>query len=249
MRAAHYCTDEELEYVRCRARIDPSQPLRFDDSYRVAHLPLVAPDHPAAIEQLVQFDYRRGRYDKPRFSLVLPVGAAELRSSTSFQALERELRCSGFAAKIAWDLVEQRSEKLHVTLAGGLPEAGLEASVAAVQRFLERHGPLRYRLGGPFCGTKNCGRIYFTSYPEQIEEGDSFALLQQVVSAPRTGLYLLGYYNLLDELTPLEAAELQAFLERWRSAEVAELTASSLLILATHDDLALDSHVVARIDS
>lgn len=249
MRAAHYCTDEELDYARCRALIDPGQPFRFDDSYRVAHLPLVAPDHPAAIDERVQLDYRRGRYDKPRFSLVLPVPAAELQSSTSFQALERELRGCRFAAKIAWDLVERRSGKLHVTVAGGLPEAGLEASAAAVQRFCERRGPLRYRLGGPFCGTKNCGRIYFTTYPEQLEEGDSFALLQQVVNAPRTGLYLLGYYNLIDELTPLEAAQLHAFLERWRSAEVAELTASSLLILATHDDLALDSHVVARIES
>jgi len=69
------------------------------------------------------------------------------------------------------------------------------------------------------------------------------------VSAPRTGLYLLGYYNLRDELTPAEAAELQAFLDRWRVAELAELAATSLLILATHDDLALDSRVVARIDA
>ena len=249
MRAAHYCTDEKLEYARCRARIDPSQPFRFDDAYRVAHLPLVAPEHPAALDGLVQLDYRRGRYDKPRFSLVLPVDAAELQNSTSFRALERELRCCGFAAKIAWDLIDQRSEKLHVTLAGGLPEASIEACAAAVRSFLERTGPLRYRLGGPFCGTKNCGRIYFTTYPEQIEAGDSFALLQEVVSAPRTGLYLLGYYNLRDELTPAEAAELQAFLDRWRVAELAELAATSLLILATHDDLALDSRVVARIDS
>jgi len=249
MRAAHYCTDEELEYARCRARIEPDQPFRFDDFYRVAHLPLIAPERPAALEQLVQFDYRRGRYDIPRYSLVLPVDAGELQSSTSFRALEDELRTYGFAAKIAWDLVGQRTGKLHVTLAGGLPEAGIEACAADVRSFLERHGPLRYRLGGPFCGTKNRGRIYFTTYPEQIDGDDSFALLQEVVRVPRTGLYLLGYYNLRDELTPAEAAELQAFLDRWRVAELAELAATSLLILATHDDLALDSRVVARIDA
>jgi hypothetical protein len=248
MRAAHYCTDEELEYARCRARLEPDQPLRFDDSYRVAHLPLIAPEHPLVIDQLRPLDYRRGRYHEPRFSLVLPVAAGELQASTSFRALERELRSCAFAAKIAWELVERRSEKLHVTLVGGLPEAGLEACAAAVKSFLERRGPLRYRLGGPFCGSKNRGRIYFTAYPEQIEGADSFALLQQVVHAPRTGLYLLGYYNFVDELTPAEASGLHAFLERWRSAELAELTAPSLLILATHDDLALESRVLARIE-
>jgi hypothetical protein len=247
MRAAHYCTDEELAYGRYRACFEPNQPLRFDEAYRVAHLPLVAPEHPAALAH--SLDYHGGRYAQPRFSLVLPVEAAELHGSTSFRALEAELRSRGFAAKIAWDIVDRRAEKLHVTLAGGLPEAELEGYARVLKSFLARHSPLRYRLGGPFCGSKNRGRIYFTTYPEQLEEGDAFALLQELVNAPRTGLYLLGYYNLRDELTPAEAAELQEFLDRWRSAELAEVTATSLLILATHDDLALDSRVVARLEA
>jgi hypothetical protein len=249
MCAVHYCSDEELEYARWRARIEPNQPLRFDDFYRVAHLPLVAPEHPAVLAQLAHLDYRHGRCDKPRFSLVLPIDAGELQRSTSFRALECELRSRSFADKIAWDLIAQRTEKLHVTLAGGLPEAGVEACAAVVKSLLERRGPLRYRLGGPFCGTRNCGRIYFATYPEQVEGGDSFALLQDAVGAPRTGLYLLGYYNLRDELTAAEAAELRAFLDRWRTAELAELTSSSLLVIATYDDLALDSRIVARIDA
>jgi hypothetical protein len=115
-----------------------------------------------------------------------------------------------------------------------------------VTRVLESHGPLRYRLGGPFCGVKNHGRIYFATYPEQVGEDDAFALLQDAVRSPRTALYLLGYYNLCHELTPAQAADLSDFLQRWADATVAELTLISAVVIASHDDLALDSHVVAR---
>jgi hypothetical protein len=60
-------------------------------------------------------------------------------------------------------------------------------------------------------------------------------------------LYVLGYYNLIDELTASEAAGLSAFLDRWGDATLAELELASLVILAHHDDLALDSHAALRI--
>lgn len=246
MRKPTYCTDEELDYARSGARIDPNEPYCFDESYRVAHLPLVAPEHPAVIDRPAQLDYERGRYARPRFSLVLPVDAADLQRSASFRALESDLRAQMFSRKIAWDMLALRAAKLHVTLAGALPEAGLDACASAASRFLERWGPLSFRLGGPFCGTRNRGRIYFKVYPERLDDADAFGLLQELVQVPRKALYLLGYYNLREELSAAEAAELHAFLERRGSAELAELSAASLLLLGTHDDLALDSRVVAR---
>ena len=58
---------------------------------------------------------------------------------------------------------------------------------------------------------------------------------------------MIGYYNLTDELTGDESADLAAFLATWTDATLAELSAPSLTILATHDDLALESEVLANI--
>jgi hypothetical protein len=242
-----YAGDEELAYARLRWRHTPGTPFRFDEAYRVAHLPLVAPEHAAAIHAAPGRHYRSGRYDEARYSLVVPIDAAALAASTTLQDVERDLARRSFAAKIAWALLPRRASKLHVTLAGNLEPAALARHADSVRRALAEPLPLRYRLGGPFCGEKNHGRIYFTAHPERVDGGDAFARLQASVGAATTGLYVLGYYNLLDELTPPEAAELGDFLERWRDASVAELEATSLVILAHHDDLALDSHAAARI--
>ena len=245
--ARRYCPAESLAYAASAWKFQSGAPLVFDDTYRAAHLPLVAPDHPAVLPSLAPFDYESGRYRRTRYSLILPVESAALRDSPVFRELERDLLRRAFAHKVAWDLIERRATKLHLTLAAGLEESELEAAAATTATLLRAHGPLNYRLAGPFVGSKNYGRIYFPAYPELGAQGNVFSLLQNGLGRPETRLYLLGYYNLRDELTPFEAAELNDVLTRWSDVTIAELTASSLVILGTHDDLALDSEVVACI--
>ena len=43
------CDDQELDYLASRTRFEQGRGLALYDSYRLAHLPLVAPDHPGVI--------------------------------------------------------------------------------------------------------------------------------------------------------------------------------------------------------
>jgi hypothetical protein len=242
-----YCSPERLAYSTFLWPFDKGEPFTFDDNYRLAHLPLVARSHPAVIASVEHLDYRWGRYAVARHSLVAPVDAAILASSPAFQAIDADVRGRSFAHKIAWDMLSQRASKLHVTVAGGLRSSEIDASAAAVARAMAGWTALRYRLGGPFVGSKNRGRIYLTAYPEAVDGDDVFALLQDALGVPRTKFYVLGYYNLSDELDPEEAADLADLLATWKDVTVAELAAVHLDILATHDDLALDSEVIRRI--
>src|SRR5262249_4516898 len=134
---------------------------------------------------------------------------------------------------------------------GGLALVDLQARAAALRVCLARGHRLRFRVGGPFSGVRNLGRLYFMCFPEEpcdTEGPDAFELLQDAAGVQRTPFYLLGYYNLLDELTPSEAADLNAFLERWWDVTIAELEVSRLLLIATHDDLALDIRVIHTLD-
>lgn len=236
-----YCDELSLAYAGSRWRPEPGAGLSFDESYRVAHLPLVAPEHPRALAAVPHLDYERGRYAAARHSLIVPVDAGALGSSAVFQTLERELRHSSCGAKVAWSMLERRASKLHVTLAGGLQKEDVLERARAVARLLDSMAPVRYRVGGPFCGTKNRGRIYFAIYPELVDGEDSFARLQDAAGVARTYRYLLGYYNLAAELEPSEAAELGAWLDRHRGITCAELAIERLSFISTHDDLALDS--------
>jgi len=44
-----FCDDGQLSYEKFRTEFIDGQWLIFDDAYRLAHLPLVAPDHPLVI--------------------------------------------------------------------------------------------------------------------------------------------------------------------------------------------------------
>ena len=82
-----FCTDAELGYRR--SLTDFSGPLALDESYRLAHLPLLAPAHPRVIPRREGKSYEMGRH--PRiFSLVLPVDDAALQASAAFRKLERQ---------------------------------------------------------------------------------------------------------------------------------------------------------------
>ena len=245
--ATRYTAPESLAYSASRWPYVPGARLTFDESYRVGHLPLVAPDHPAVIHSVQHLDYISGRYDARRISLVVPVDAEALTAAPTFQDIERDLADRSLAGKVAWELSRRRAPRLHATLVPGLAEDDVASVAARVASLMDAYGPLRFRVGGPFVGTRNRGRIYFTLFPEWIDEGDVFSLLQEALGVARTRLYVVGYYNLTDELTGDESADLAAFLATWADATVAELSAPTLTILATHDDLALESEVLANI--
>lgn len=84
----------------------------FDEAYRLAQLPLVAVDHPRVLAALPGQSYRRGRSEAPRHSLVLLVANEALTASSTFQAVERDLRARSVAAKIAWEMLPRRADKL-----------------------------------------------------------------------------------------------------------------------------------------
>jgi hypothetical protein len=242
-----FCDDSRLNYVSSRRVFKPGETLDFDDAYRLAHLPLVAPGHPAAIRDAPDQDYRHGTYVKPRCSLVAPVCAESLAASHEFQALERDMRAASFAPKIAWDLCARRASKLHATIVHGLSEDSIVACVLSVQRLFAPLDSISVRLGGPFVGAKNTGRIYFPVYPQVIAGEDAFALIQDAVGAARTRFYVVGYYNLVDPLDAAETADLARFIERWGSVTLAELELTSLVVHETNDDLALSGRPVITV--
>ena len=93
--------------------------LILDEAYRLAHLPLVAPDHPSVIRTREGSSYVMGRHDRV-FSLVLPISGDLLHRSPAYGALNEALRASPFSHKIAWDLLDRRKDKLHATICGSL---------------------------------------------------------------------------------------------------------------------------------
>jgi hypothetical protein len=248
-RLIQFCDDAMLNYASSRRVFGPGDTLTFDPAYRLAHLPLIAPDHPAAIRAVPGQDYRDGTYRKPRHSLVMPLRAQDLVRSPTFQALERDLRAASFAPKIAWDLGERRADKLHASIVNGLSEADIAPCAAAVARSLARLGSLSFRLGGPLAGNKNLGRIYFPVYPEAVDGDDAFGLVQDAVGRPRTRFYVVGYYNLVEELDAAETAELGRWLERWGSTTILETKLSALIVQATNDDLTLSGRPVTVIEA
>ena len=244
-----YCDETMMAYRSARKIFQPGECVVFDEGYRLAHLPLVNPGHPAIISEIDGRDYRSGTYDKARYALVMPIAGELFLKSDMVQTLERAMKSSGFAAKIAWEVCERRRSKLHATLASGLLEADLDRCIAAVQAVLDQIGPIAVRLKGPFMGTRNTGRIYFPIYPETIQGEDAFALVQRSIGAPLTRLYLVGYYHLRDELDPAETRELAEMLDLWRDRVVVEATIPFLELHATNDDLALSARTRATMSA
>jgi hypothetical protein len=242
-----YCTDVDLNYIHSHYVFSSGQPLTFDHAYRLAHLPLIAPKHPAAIHQLGGQDYNSGRYEKARYSLVVPIPSKALLSSPVFQAFERELRAARFAQKVAWALCDQRASKLHATIINGLAADRIEACAAAVARAVRKLGRLSLRLGGPFAGNKNLGRLYFPVYPQRVNGDDAFGLIQDAAGAARTRFYSVGYYNLVEELDVAETDALAKLIHYWNSRIIAEVPVPSFVVHATNDDLALSGRPVITI--
>ena len=241
------CPDTELGYVRNRTRFAPGAGLVLDDTYRLAHLPLVAPDHPLVIPSRDGTDYRMGRHEKRIFSLVIPIPDPLLQDSPSFREMENELRSSPFAKKIAWRSAEQRRHKLHATVCGSVGLENPPALDRRRRRELARIGPVNVELRGLFSGNINVGRLYLRAYPEHRDGVNVFRRIQRILGRPETDVYVVGLYNLLDNLAPGEAASLEAMIGRWWHRAILQFTADRLLMVGTMDDLVLDSAVVETV--
>lgn len=242
-----FCDDTDMVYDASRRGFAPGEALTFDDAYRLAHLPLVAPGHAEIIVGKDETDYRNGRYEAPRYSLVVPVDASGLSASEAFRAFEAELRSFSFSDKIAWELGRKRTSKLHATIVGGLSKADVERCAQAAAGALASLGPLSIRLAGPFLGRINTGRIYLPVYPCRHNGEDVLGLVQSACGARQTHFYVVGIYHFTAALTVAETADLAALAEGWRRQTLAELPVTSLAVLATNDDLALSARVVATI--
>jgi hypothetical protein len=241
------CGDDELAYRDNRTPFVDGEGLRLDESYRLAHLPLVAPDHPRAIARQAGKSYDRGRHGRV-VSLVVPVPPEALRGSPAARALDSEIRASCLAHKIAWHIVDRRQHRLHATVCGSLASGERLAMLDTVQRdALARLGPLTVELRGLFSGSLNIGRLYIRAYPEKRSGIDMFRRLQQIMGCRETMLYVVGLYNLVDDLEAAEAAALARLIDRWWDKPIARFHVPALWLLAAYDDLVLDGEIVETI--
>jgi hypothetical protein len=63
----------------------------------------------------------------------------------------------------------------------------------------------------------------------------------------RSDLYVVGLYNLIDDLEPAEAAALAGMIDRWWDKPLLRFCARTLWMLSASDDLVLDANVVEAI--
>ena len=241
------CSDDELDYLANRTQFQRGQGLLLDEAYRLAHLPLVAPHHPRVIARREGRPYEMGRHE-PVFSLVLPIADALLRRSAAFLALEAELKASPLAPKMAWNIVERRRHKLHATLCGSLATGQTPPVLDVAQcDALKRLGPVTVELRGLFSGNVNRGRLYLRAYPEKRDGLNMFHRIQQVLGRRMTNLYVVGIYNLTDDLDTSECSILAALLARWWDRSIVRFQAEALWLLGASDDLVLGSETVERV--
>lgn len=236
------CSEDELGYERSRTVFIPGAGLALDETYRLAHLPLIAPEHPSVIPRRDGTFYQMGRHPR-MFSLVLPVPAAALRDSPGYRELEAELRTTPFAPKIAWRLLNRRWDRLHATVCGSLSEGEPPELDQAALNELAHVGPIEVELRGLFSGNVNVGRLYFAVYPERRDSENLFHRVQRILGRRETDLYVVGIYNLVDDLDPDEAAALESVIQRWRDRPILRFSADCFWLLGAMDDLVLDGSV------
>jgi hypothetical protein len=236
------CGDDELAYERSRTRFDGALGMTLDETYRLAHLPLIDPRHPRVIPAKDGAHYRMGRHP-PVFSLVLPVPDGALHRSHAYRELEGELQASSFSNKVAWGLLDRRRDRLHATLCGSLSTGRPPSIDPAIRRELATVGPVMVELRGLFSGNVNRGRLYLRAYPERRGGANVFHRIQRALSRPVTDLYVIGVWNLTDDLDPAQAAALNDMIERWWDRPILRFEADTLGLIGASDDLVLDSSV------
>jgi hypothetical protein len=237
-----FCEDAELGYERSRTRFEPGEGLALDQTYRLAHLPLVAPGHPRVIRTREGSSYVMGRHERV-FSLVLPVPADALIRSPAYGRLNDEMKAAPFSGKIAWDVLDRRGDKLHATICGSLSTGRPPVLDQDRRRKLTRFGPVSVELRGLFSGNVNRGRLYLRAYPESRNGENVFRQIQRSLGGRETDLYVVGLYNMTDDIDAAEAAALASLIDRWWDRTILRFQADHLWLMGASDDLVLDSAV------
>jgi hypothetical protein len=215
------CGDDELSYQKSRTRFHSEAGMTLDDSYCLAHLPLINPRHPRALSSKEGTHYEMGRHPRV-YSLVVPIPGERLSQSPAYRALQA---------------------KLHATIGGSLSIGHPPSIAPSARRELAALGPITIELRGIFSGNVNRGRLYVRVYPERRSGSNLFHLIQRTLRRPVTDLYVIGIWNLIDDLDPHEARALGELIERWWDRPILRLEVDSLWLLGSGDDLALDSSV------
>lgn len=235
-----FCEDGELGYRR--SLTDFTNPLTLDESYRLAHLPLVAPKHPGVIARREGKFYEMGRHPAV-YSLILPLEDGALRASPAFLALEAELKAAPFAGKVAWDILPRRQDKLHATVCGSLSLAEPPVIAEETRNALRKIEPFAVELRGLFSGNVNRGRLYLPVYPEKRAGRNMLQEVQAAFGRTPGDLWLVGLYNLTDDLDAKETATLADIISRWWNRSLLSLAVTAFQVMGASDDLVLDAHV------
>lgn len=233
--------DEDLAYLRSRTAFVAGAGMALDDGYRLAHLPLIDPAHPKAIVRKDGTHYENGRHP-PIYSLVLPT--LGLHEAPAYLELEQELREAPFASKIAWDILTRRQAKLHATVCGSLSIGSPPLIDPAAREALSRIGPVAMELRGLFSGNVNRGRLYLRLYPERRDGQNTLHLYQRALGRQSSDLYVVGIWNLNDDLDVAEAGALASLIERWWDRPILRFMADRLWLMGASDDLVLESEIV-----
>ena len=177
------------------------------------------------------------------FSLVLPVDGALLAGSGPFRELDAEMRAAPFAPKIAWDILPRRAQRLHATLCGTLSTGDAPVISDDTRQALASIEPFAVDLRGPFSGNVNRGRLYLRVYPEKRDGLNPVHAIQAAFGRPPGDLYLVGLYNLADDLDASETAALAEIIACWWDVSLLRFTVTDLWLLGACDDLVLDSQI------
>jgi hypothetical protein len=138
-------------------------------------------------------------------------------------------------------VLERRWGKLHATICGFTRGDDVLTSIGEAQRReLRRIGPLRIDIRGLFSGNLNLGRLYFRVYPERRNGRNPVRQIQGILGQKETDLYVVGCFNLTDDLDADEAVALERIIERWWNRSILRLEVDRLRLLAAMDDLVLD---------
>jgi hypothetical protein len=241
-----FCPDAELGFERSRTRFQSGEGLTLDETYRLAHLPLVAPDHPRIIATREGSSYVMGRHERV-FSLVLPVPGDALAQALAYRDLDEAMRAAPFAGKIAWSLLDRRRSKLHATICGSLSTGEPPTLDRSRLRDLKGVGPITVELRGLFSGNVNRGRLYLRAYPESRKGENVFRQIQRGLDCRETDLYVVGLYNMTDDLDPPEAAALASLIDRWWDRPILRYEIDHLWLMGATDDLVLDSVIAETV--
>lgn len=239
---ADYCDDSQLSYNKYQTRFVDGQGLIFDDAYRLAHLPLVAPDHPLVIPTKPGSAYYRGVHDLI-YSIAIPIPVSNLLSSEKFIELYGELKATKFSHKLSWNTFAQRKNKLHATICGTLSIGQAPDFKKHIYHELSAIGPVAISIRGLFSGSLNVGRLYLKVYPELRNGNNMCHEIQNVFGSPMTDLYVVGLFNFVEELNASEAQVLKKILDLWRDIEFTQLRLENLWLLKSRDDLVLDGAI------